>query len=99
MGHVQLPLAWIVAPQLLPLPLGLAVYSFVEIGLEASTPLWVTLGIFSFNSFLTLHAPAPNVAAPKVHTTAEVCAEPPLPPPQQKRSRKPKTGQSKTHAV
>jgi hypothetical protein len=37
------------------LPLGLAVYSAVEIGLEASTPLWVTLGIFSFNSFVSLH--------------------------------------------
>jgi hypothetical protein len=42
------------------LPLGLAVYSFIEIGLEASTPLWVTLGIFSFNSFLSLHAPDPK---------------------------------------
>ena len=39
------------------LPLGLAAYSIVEIGLEASTPLWVTLGIFSFNSFVSLHSP------------------------------------------
>lgn len=39
------------------LPLGLAAYSVVEIGLEASTPLWVTLGIFSFNSFISLHSP------------------------------------------
>jgi hypothetical protein len=39
------------------LPMGLAVYSVAEIGLEASTPLWVTLGIFSFNSFVALHHP------------------------------------------
>jgi hypothetical protein len=39
------------------LPLGLAAYSVVEIGLEASTPLWVTLGIFSLNSFVSLHSP------------------------------------------
>ncbi len=39
------------------LPLGLAAYSVVEIGIEASTPLWVTLGIFSFNSFISLHSP------------------------------------------
>ena len=37
------------------LPLGLAVYSFLEVGTEVSTPLWVTLGIFSFNSFVALH--------------------------------------------
>jgi Heavy metal associated domain 2 len=52
------------------LPLGLAVYSFAEIGLEASTPLWVTLGIFSFNSFLTLHAPDP-----KANTTTAVVVD------------------------
>ena len=42
------------------LPLGLAVYSFVEIGIEAATPLWITLGIFSFNSFVALHSPKPG---------------------------------------
>jgi cation transport ATPase len=47
------------------LPLGLAVYAFLEVGAEASTPLWVTLGIFSFNSFISLHPPLPGVA---VHT-------------------------------
>jgi hypothetical protein len=45
------------------LPLGLAVYSFIEIGLEASTPLWVTLGIFSFNSFLSLHFLDPTASS------------------------------------
>lgn len=45
------------------LPLGLAVYSFLEFGVEVSTPLWVTLGIFSFNSFLVLHSPHSAVAS------------------------------------
>jgi hypothetical protein len=48
------------------LPLGLAIYSFVEVGLEASTPLWVTLGIFSFNSFVQLHGSPPNVSTQQV---------------------------------
>ena len=44
------------------LPLGLAVYSFVELESGISTPLWVTLGIFSFNSFVALHHPGrPNM--------------------------------------
>jgi hypothetical protein len=38
------------------LPLGLAVYSMVEVGIDTSTPMWVTLGIFSFNSFVSLHS-------------------------------------------
>jgi hypothetical protein len=38
-------------------PLGLAVYSMFGIGLAAATPVWVTLGLFSFNHFLELHAP------------------------------------------
>jgi hypothetical protein len=41
------------------LPLGLALYAFAESGTEAATPLWVTLGIFSFNSFVALHRPRP----------------------------------------
>lgn len=40
------------------LPFGLAVYAFLELGTaDISTPLWVTLGIFSFNSFVALHQP------------------------------------------
>ena len=42
------------------LPIGLAVYTVLEFGAEASTPLWVTLGIFSFNSFVALHPPLPD---------------------------------------
>jgi Heavy metal associated domain 2 len=43
------------------LPLGLAIYTFLEVGSEAMTPLWVTLGIFSFNSFIVLHDSRPTV--------------------------------------
>jgi cation transport ATPase len=44
------------------LPLGLAVYSFFAIEGELATPLWVTLGIFSFNSFVSLHHHPPAAA-------------------------------------
>jgi len=37
-------------------PLGLAVYVFVEMGVEAATPVWLTLGLFSFNHFIDLHS-------------------------------------------
>jgi hypothetical protein len=40
-------------------PLGLAVYSFLELGFEAATPVWLTLGLFSFNHFVTLHTQHP----------------------------------------
>jgi hypothetical protein len=39
------------------LPLGLAALAFAGLGLGAGTPLWVTLAIFSFHSFLALHSP------------------------------------------
>ena len=51
------------------LPLGLAAYSVFEIGIEASTPLWVTLGMFSFNSFVALHG-APEPPQPAAEETA-----------------------------
>lgn len=38
-------------------PLVAAAFSVTEIGLYTATPLWVTLGIFSFNSFVNLHRP------------------------------------------
>jgi len=40
-------------------PLALAVYAFMELGLEAATPVWLTLGVFSFNHFVTLHTQMP----------------------------------------
>ena len=41
-------------------PLGLAVYAFMELGFEAATPVWLTLGVFSFNHFVTLHTHPPT---------------------------------------
>lgn len=38
------------------LPLGLAVVTFLEIGATAATPVWLTLGLFSLNHFVELHA-------------------------------------------
>jgi hypothetical protein len=43
------------------LPLGLAIYSVLEVGMEMATPMWVTLGIFSFHSFVSLHSHPPKV--------------------------------------
>lgn len=37
------------------LPTGLAVYALAELGSAATTPLWVTLAIFSFTSFAVLN--------------------------------------------
>jgi hypothetical protein len=43
---------------------GLAVATFVEIGAEAATPMWVTLGLFAVNHFLTMQQDArPGAAA------------------------------------
>jgi hypothetical protein len=41
-------------------PLGLAVYAFAEMGFEAATPVWLTLGLFSFNHFVSLHTQHPT---------------------------------------
>ena len=37
------------------LAVGLAAYTFLEIGGNAATPMWVTLGLFSLNHFAELH--------------------------------------------
>jgi copper chaperone CopZ len=59
------------------LPLGLAVYSLFEIESGISTPLWVTLGMFSFNSFITLHQPAiPEVTSEQIGQAASVTLPP-----------------------
>ena len=52
-------------------PLGLAIYSALEFGAEVSTPLWVTLGIFAFNSFVALHSPAMQAQAARQTTAAQ----------------------------
>lgn len=49
---------------------GLAVATFVEIGAEAATPMWVTLALFGVNHFIEmkqepLHAPLANSASLK----------------------------------
>ncbi len=42
------------------LPLSLAAYALLKIGSQATAPLWVTLGLFSFTSFMALHPGALN---------------------------------------
>lgn len=37
------------------LPIGLGLYALLRVGSAATTPLWVTLGIFSFTSFAILN--------------------------------------------
>jgi hypothetical protein len=41
------------------LPLGMAILGVVTLRYSSATPLWLTLLIFAFNSFLGLHAPTP----------------------------------------
>ncbi len=43
------------------LPLGLAIYTILELEADVATPLWVTLGMFSFNSFISMHGSAASV--------------------------------------
>jgi hypothetical protein len=38
---------------------GLAAYTFLELGVEAGTPMWVTLAIFSLNHFAKMHGEPP----------------------------------------
>jgi hypothetical protein len=40
-------------------PFGVAVLGLVALRYSSTTPLWLTLLIFAFNSFLGLHAPTP----------------------------------------
>ena len=50
------------------LPAGLAVWAFFKAGADVATPLWVTLAIFSFNSFVALHH-HPSAVHVASHTT------------------------------
>ncbi len=46
-------------------PLGLAAYTFLELGFEAATPVWLTLGLFALNHFVEMHAhPAGDPSSP-----------------------------------
>ncbi len=40
-------------------PLALALGAFMELGIAASTPVWLTLSLFSFNHFVDLHSHPP----------------------------------------
>jgi len=42
------------------LPFGVAVLGLLALRHSSTTPLWLTLLIFAFNSFLGLHAPTPS---------------------------------------
>jgi hypothetical protein len=46
------------------LPAALAVGVFLELGIAAATPVWLTLGLFSFNHFVELHTPPPEPKTP-----------------------------------
>ena len=70
------------------LPLGLAVYSLLEIGIETSTPLWITLGIFSFNSFVSLHTRQDDTASEMETEEANPVVAAPPPAPARLRKRK-----------
>ena len=45
---------------------GLAAYAFIKVGVEASTPIWVTLTLFAFNHFIELQGGRPIVSASAV---------------------------------
>ena len=70
------------------MPLGLAVYSFLEIGVEVSTPLWVTLGMFSFNSFVALHTRQDDSTSEMEAERQELEVTAPPPAPARPRKRK-----------
>lgn len=42
------------------LALGLAGFTFLQVGASASTPMWVTLAIFAFNHFAEMHPVGPT---------------------------------------
>ena len=45
-------------------PLALAAAVFMELGVAAATPVWLTLGLFSFNHFIELHSHGVRDAVP-----------------------------------
>src|SRR5215469_466051 len=45
---------------------GLAAYAFIKVGVEASTPIWVTLALFAFNHFIELQGGRPIASASAV---------------------------------
>jgi hypothetical protein len=59
-------------------PLGLAVYAFTRQDVNMATPLWVTLGMFAFNAFVSLHSH--QQAQPVTHQVAFDTVERLMPP-------------------
>jgi hypothetical protein len=59
-------------------PAAFAVAAFMELGITASTPIWLTLGLFSFNHFVDLHS-HPMTTNPTGQTQAGDNAPPPRP--------------------
>jgi hypothetical protein len=41
-------------------PMGFAISSLSVMGIRMGTPLWLTLAMSSFNSFMSLHSKRPN---------------------------------------
>jgi len=64
-------------------PLALAAGIFLEVGITAATPVWLTLSIFSFNHFIDIHSHPANGNAPPVSSDAAP-AEAPKPAPGRK---------------
>jgi hypothetical protein len=52
-------------------PLALAVATFVELGVTAATPVWLTLGLFSFNHFVEMHTHNGNSGGQANKTSAK----------------------------
>lgn len=46
-------------------PATLAVAAFLELGVTAATPVWLTLGLFSFNHFVTMHTHEASKGVPR----------------------------------
>jgi hypothetical protein len=68
-------------------PLALAVGAFMELGITAATPVWLTLGLFSFNHFVDLHSHN-KPASPEAPAAEETTAEPlPAPAPRKLKTR------------
>jgi hypothetical protein len=49
---------------------GLAAFTFLEIGAEAATPMWVTLVLFSLNHMTELHVPHQSASKPAAEPSA-----------------------------
>jgi hypothetical protein len=62
-------------------PLALAVAVFLELGVAAATPVWLTLGLFSVNHFIELHTPPSDVDPPPAPSSGDGSSVPPPTPP------------------